>query len=224
MHRHERHPAAKRKGRLDGDAVERHVEIGARKAVAMDVAATRPAVLPSAASTFCQSISCALGGARQRETATAGNRRRETHTHFFLLVFWAHCPVEPAPATRTPQNVVRIAPTNGVHEDIDVVCRLGAEIHVIGVLVHIEREDRDAAGQRVAVIGRPLIDEFAVARRPESKHPAGAAAERLAHGDEFGAPTLKGAEIARERVAQGRPGSLWSPVRRRTARAGSSSS
>ena len=38
MHRFERNPAAKRQCRLDGDAVERHREIGARKAIAMHVA------------------------------------------------------------------------------------------------------------------------------------------------------------------------------------------
>ena len=38
MHRLERDPAAERQRRLDGDAVERHGEIGARKSIAMHVA------------------------------------------------------------------------------------------------------------------------------------------------------------------------------------------
>ena len=38
VHRLERDPAAERECRPDGDAVERHLQVGARKAVAMDVA------------------------------------------------------------------------------------------------------------------------------------------------------------------------------------------
>ena len=38
MHRLERGPAAERQGRPDGDAIERHLQVGARKAVAMNVA------------------------------------------------------------------------------------------------------------------------------------------------------------------------------------------
>ena len=38
VHRLERGPAAERQCRPDGDAIERHLQVGARKAVAMDVA------------------------------------------------------------------------------------------------------------------------------------------------------------------------------------------
>ena len=41
VHRLEGHPAAEREGRLDGDAVKRHLEIGARKAVTMNIAGHR---------------------------------------------------------------------------------------------------------------------------------------------------------------------------------------
>ena len=41
VHRLERHPAAEREGGLDGDPVERHGQIGARKPVAVDVARYR---------------------------------------------------------------------------------------------------------------------------------------------------------------------------------------
>lgn len=41
-----------------------------------------------------------------------------------------------------------------------------AKIKVIGVFVHIEREDRPSARKRMAVIGSPLIDEFAIVWRP----------------------------------------------------------
>src|SRR5262245_29987355 len=75
-----------------------------------------------------------------------------------------------------------VAPANDVHEGIDIACRLGAEVHVIGVLVHIERENRRATRQGMAMVRRPLVDELAVARRPRQQHPAGATAERFAHG------------------------------------------
>ena len=38
VHRLERRPAAQRQCRPDGDAIERHLQVGARKAVAMNVA------------------------------------------------------------------------------------------------------------------------------------------------------------------------------------------
>ena len=38
LHRLERRPAAEGQCRPDGDAIERHLQVGARKAVAMDVA------------------------------------------------------------------------------------------------------------------------------------------------------------------------------------------
>src|SRR5512140_1288431 len=48
-----------------------------------------------------------------------------------------------------------------VHERVDVAGGLGAEVDGVGVLVHIERQDRGAAGERVTMIGRPLIDKLA---------------------------------------------------------------
>jgi CIC family chloride channel protein len=61
---------------------------------------------------------------------------------------------------------LRVMPTNDLHKGVDVARSLGAKIEVIGMLVHIEREDRCAARKRMAVIGCPLIDEFAIVRRP----------------------------------------------------------
>src|SRR6266511_6371858 len=95
-------------------------------------------------------------------------------------------------------------PVDRRHERADVVTGFGAVIYVIGMLVHIEREDRRSAGQRVAMIRRPLIDELAVSRRPGQQHPAGAAAKRLAHRDEFQPPSLIGAEIAGKRIPKRR--------------------
>ena len=44
---------------------------------------------------------------------------------------------------------------DGFHDGLDVIASLGAVIHVIGVLVHIEREDRPPAGPGRRVVGRP---------------------------------------------------------------------
>src|SRR6516165_5065408 len=57
-------------------------------------------------------------------------------------------------------------------------------------------------GQRVTMVGRPLVDQLAITRRPRQEYPSRAAAERFSHGDEFGAPTLKGPKIADDGLAQ----------------------
>ena len=49
-------------------------------------------------------------------------------------------------------------PANDAHECVDIARGPGAR-------------------QRVAMVGRPLVDELAVARRPRQQHPSGAAAE-----------------------------------------------
>src|SRR5437016_928088 len=56
----------------------------------------------------------------------------------------------------------------------------------------------------MAMIRRPLVHQFAVARRPGQQDPAGATAERFAHCDEFGTPALKRAEVACKRIAERR--------------------
>src|SRR6267143_7144517 len=55
-------------------------------------------------------------------------------------------------------------PIDVAHERVDIRPRVGAEVDVVSVLVHVEREDRDAAGHRLAMIGRVLVDEPAIAR------------------------------------------------------------
>src|SRR6187455_602279 len=96
------------------------------------------------------------------------------------------------------EEVAGVSPTDRLHECFDVASGLGAEVDMIGVLVHVEREYRRCARKRVAMVGSPLIDQLAIARRPRQQHPAGAAAERLAHGDKFGLPALAGAKVARQ--------------------------
>src|SRR5262245_35602636 len=74
------------------------------------------------------------------------------------------------------EKLIRIGPTNRAHESIGVARRLGAEVHVIGMLVHIERQDRNATRQHMAVICRPLIGKLSIVRRPRQQYPVGAAA------------------------------------------------
>src|SRR5215469_16864064 len=63
-------------------------------------------------------------------------------------------------------------PIDRHHERIDIGGRSRAVIHVIRVLVHIERQNRAGAGERRGVVHGPLIDELAIARRPSEQHPA----------------------------------------------------
>src|SRR5258708_15868978 len=71
------------------------------------------------------------------------------------------------------------------------------------MLVHIERENGGSTSQGMAMVRSPLINEFAVARRPRQQHPAGASAEGLAHSGEFRAPPLERAEIAGQYFLKG---------------------
>ena len=67
------------------------------------------------------------------------------------------------------------------------------------MLVHVQRQDRHAAGQRMRMVGRPLVDQRAFARLEHEQHPARAAAVRLAHRNELLAPSLDAAEVGGER-------------------------
>src|SRR5262249_45806842 len=70
------------------------------------------------------------------------------------------------------------------------------------MFVHIERQKGSAASEGVAVVGRPLIYELAVARRVGQQHPTGPASKCLTHGGEFCAPAIEGTEIARKGRAE----------------------
>ena len=195
MRRLERDPAAERERRLDGDAVERHGEIGARKAVAMDIAGHGRL---SAERSVDLAASRCLGPQAAAEAKQWRQRKKRIRVHAWRLLVRAHGPVTRRPASPCSSLNSRstIVPADRLHECFDIGRRLGAEIDVIGVLVHVERENRRAAGQRMAVVGCPLIDKLAVARRPRQQHPARAAAERLSHRDEFRSPALIGSKVA----------------------------
>src|SRR5215468_269937 len=58
-----------------------------------------------------------------------------------------------------------VVPADVFHEGIDVLGRRCAVVHVIRVLVHVERENRRAACEAMCVVRGPSVDELAVARR-----------------------------------------------------------
>ncbi len=74
---------------------------------------------------------------------------------------------------------------------------------MVGVLVHVEREDRHTARDRLRVLGGVLVDEAAVARDISEQDPARATAKRVSHRPEFGAPAIERAEVARQDLAHG---------------------
>ena len=85
------------------------------------------------------------------------------------------------------------------HKGIDVRAGGGTEVHVVRVFVHVQRQDGGAARHCVCVVGGPLVDQRALARLKNQQHPAGAAAEGFAHGDELLAPAFDTAEVGVQR-------------------------
>jgi hypothetical protein len=74
------------------------------------------------------------------------------------------CPAGETPALnralrgkRLPVASVDALPMNIAHERVNIGGGLGPEVEGVGMLVHVERQDRIAARQRVAMIGRPLV-------------------------------------------------------------------
>jgi hypothetical protein len=56
-------------------------------------------------------------------------------------------------------QLARVIPADHVHEGVHIRACSRAVIDVIGVLIHVEREDRLATGERRRVVGGPLIYE-----------------------------------------------------------------
>src|SRR5262249_14720276 len=71
-------------------------------------------------------------------------------------------------------TVLRGAPVDVAHERRHIGDRVSAEVEMIRMLVHVEREHRDRAGDGRAAVGDALIDEPARARQPAQQNPAGA--------------------------------------------------
>ena len=64
--------------------------------------------------------------------------------HFIALLFVSIRHLR-ALGSKLAVQVIDISPPDGVHKGIDVTGRLGAKVHLIGMLVHIERQDRRSA-------------------------------------------------------------------------------
>src|SRR5262249_3361024 len=94
----ERGPAAERQGRLDGDAVERHREVGTRKSVAMNVAGDGGASSDRFVDLLPIDLLGIGGGGRCRQCA---NRKYLNNTKHQVLLF------EPIAGWR-PQSLDRL--------------------------------------------------------------------------------------------------------------------
>jgi hypothetical protein len=94
-------------------------------------------------------------------------------------------------------------PVDVAHERIDVGARGSAVVHVVRMLVHVQRQDRHATGHRVGVVCGPLVDQRSLARLEHQQHPARAATQRLAHGDELFAPAFDAAEVGFQHQLRG---------------------
>src|SRR5947209_6225275 len=160
------------------------------------------AVRPSCSSTFFQSISCAFAALPKKATAQIAI----TGTTRISASCCDRLRPHPSSVVELLEDSVSVPPVDHVHENVDVTSRFGTEVDVIGVLVHVQRENRNAAGQSVAVICGPLIDELLVARRPGQKHPPGSAGQGLAHCDKLTSPSLNRPEIPGQRALQSGPG------------------
>src|SRR3989304_8923930 len=104
-----------------------------------------------------------------------------------------------------------VFPIDVFHKGVYIRCCLRAIVHVIGMLVHIQSENRARSSQTTSVIRRPLIDEFFVSTRISQQNPARAASERLAHRDKLSLPSLHAGEITDQCAAQIFVGSPSSP-------------
>src|SRR5215467_5985687 len=122
-------------------------------------------------------------------------------------VSWSRSPL-PRVLVMQPRDVL---PANVLHERVDILCRRRAVVQVIGVLVHVQGQDRIASREPVRVIGRPLIDEPLVVSGIRQQHPPRAAAHGLTHGDELAPPPFDGTEVSHQASRSIRSGSSSAP-------------
>ena len=79
---------------------------------------------------------------------------------------------------------------------------VGAVVGRIGVLVHVHREQRNAAGRGHRIVLGAVVEQPLVARRIGQDHPAGARGQRLSDADELRLPAIEAAEVARHRLGE----------------------
>src|SRR5262249_61205282 len=98
-------------------------------------------------------------------------------------------------------------PFDVAYEGVEVGLHISAEVNVIGVLVHIESQDRDAARDRLTMVARILVYEPAISRNVDEQSPAGSARQAVRYGDELIAPAVHRSEIGGKRPGEhlGRP-------------------
>ncbi len=85
------------------------------------------------------------------------------------------------------------------HHLIDIGSRLRAKIEMIGMLVHVDGQDRGGALQAVCVVRCPVVNQPAQALGPGEDRPARTACQSLRQAGELGTPRRYAAEIALER-------------------------
>jgi hypothetical protein len=100
-------------------------------------------------------------------------------------------------------------PIDVAHEGRDVGAGVRAELQMVGMLIHIEGEYRDATRDALIVLRRDLIDEPLVARNIGQQHPARAAGQSGRNADELLTPPIHRSKIrcdgAREGVRHDAP-------------------
>src|SRR6267142_1359071 len=152
-------------------------------------------VLPRACSTAFQSGSAARAAV---DTASATRTPNPTTAYWMYRSLITDAPSSRGRLMQAPD----VRPVDVFHERIDVFRGGRAVVDVVGVLVHIEREDRRASRHAVGVIRCPLVHEPPVAMGVREKHPARAAAHGFPHRDELCSPSIEASEVSRERLAQ----------------------
>ncbi len=86
-----------------------------------------------------------------------------------------------------------------LHKCVDIGAGLGAEIEMVGMLVHVERQDRHAAGEAVCMVRSPLDRQPIATLRPDEQGPSGTAGLRLGASHELGTPCGDAAKVALHR-------------------------
>src|SRR5262245_8951294 len=73
------------------------------------------------------------------------------------------------PLRNFAEQLIGIFPADGSHEGVNISRCFCTEVDVIGVLVHVERKNRHATCERMAVVRCPLIDELPIRGDQDSK-------------------------------------------------------
>lgn len=86
------------------------------------------------------------------------------------------------------------------HEGVDIPRGGGTIVHVIAVLIHIERDQRRAIDRTIHVIERPVVVQRLGVAVVTEDAPARSACQRHRGATELGCPPIEAAEPAVERL------------------------